>query len=314
MKKISLFLTTISFFSLSQATHAAPDPQLYASSVPYWCVYGSWKEGSIGVGSSSGFDSDYLKIEVRDYILINEPIQVKGDGKYLLNKGDTIYFYDSLAGYRGQKDANTEGNAYLTYTATVQRPLLSYGQMWVMKNLPNVHTGGPVTNPDPVTLRPPCSKKDVYFQYKPSVGVATFNASARSAVLVYEIDQASKAYRENIPAKITISWSNAGKTGTAATTTVTARQGTVNIPNLQLSMDKGIFTLTAVISDGTYESSPVTIGSIATPCNTGASTVFQVQPNQPTLNPSELCGGYHCPYNVTTIYNGPYPKLQYTCK
>ena len=309
MKKIILLLLILSPLSM-----AAPDPQLYASSVPYWCVYGSWKEGSVGVGSSSGLDGDYLKIDVREYILINEPIRLKGDGKYLVNKGDTIYFYDSLGGYLGKDDANTDGNAYLTYTPTKQNPFLYQGTIWAMKNLPNVHTGGPVANPDPVSLRPPCSKKDVHFQYRPSLNVVSFNSQARSAVLGYEVDFESKAYRENVPAKISIKWSNAGKTGIAAATTVNNQRGTVQIPNLQLSMDKGIFTLTATIFDGSYESNPITIGEISTPCNTGASTVFQVQPNQPTLNPTNLCGGYHCPYSVTTIPNGPYPKLHYTCK
>lgn len=309
MKKNVFFFTTV----LSSLTHAEVFPEIY-SPVPYWCEYGSWKEGSIG---TSGLSADYLKIEAPTYVLKGSEIRLKGDGKYLVNKGDTIYFYDSTTGYLGKREANTEGNAYFSYSP--KTPSLNPGKMWVMKKLHNAIDYATAqqyykNNSWPVPHFPPCSQKDIYFQDLPAVTSASVDTYSRSVSLAYEVDYNSKANRENIPSKITIKWTNGITAGIAATRTVDNRQGTISFPYLNLGTDTGIFKLTAVVFDGNFESNPIEIGSIATPCKTGASTTHQVQPNTPQVDVSKLCGGYHCKANVTVIPSGPFPKLVYTCQ
>lgn len=251
-------------------------PEIY-SPIPYWCQYGSWQEGSIGIGSSSGLSYDYLKIDAPSYVLIGSQFRIKADGKYLVNKGDTIYFYDSTEGYLGKKDANTEGNAYFTYTP--QTPAHRSGKIWVMKNLHNVMDYVTAqqhykNNSWPVPYFPPCSQKDVFFQNKPHIGPSGYNPSDITGKsmnvqlpygfpLYYEVDWNSKAINENVPSKITLyaRYERSSRRDIVGTSTVSSQRGTLTLRASGYSIDYGTVKFYAEINDGNYSSDEIHVGN-----------------------------------------------------
>jgi len=80
------------------------------------------------------FDFDFLAAVSKKYLLVDEENRIKGDGAYYFSKNDNVKFYDSINGYVGTDESNSEGNAYLRYNMTSSTAYRGPQKIWVTKN------------------------------------------------------------------------------------------------------------------------------------------------------------------------------------
>ncbi len=245
----------------------------------------------------------YLRVDdVPKYVRIGSSIRVKADGQWLNNgqgREERIEFFDSLVGYTGAKHTNSEGNAYLRYTISggPSRP----GYVWAInKEYYNV-----------------CSMKAVYFQQGPRLSVASFDERTRMVTLDYEIDQFSRNAVEGGETTIAVTTTSAMVQPYTRTTVVSGTRGSVSI-RLLPGVSAGVYTFTARMSDGEYDTGDVRLGAITTPCATGAKTVVQTSPGMTmAFDGARFCGsapgGTQCRFSVRPLHNFSYPPLEYTC-
>ncbi|EIK46248.1 hypothetical protein O59_000270 [Cellvibrio sp. BR] len=194
---------------------------------------------------SSFMDSlSFLTADVGRYQLINEKITIKGDGRWGVDRGERVHFFDSIGGYRGSDKANTEGNAYKSYILTSNYPINDPIQAWVMRwsvrgiPSPSINyqqlminqqyyeqygpyekiyppKAGDSTNYGSFSGEYYCSKKEFFLQRRPYIGPNGFSAPFNFSgflyarfpygiPLYYELDWNSKAIKENRAAKITL--------------------------------------------------------------------------------------------------------------
>jgi hypothetical protein len=199
---------------------------------PEWCNEGAVFEGS-ATYQGSDFESlpevsaDYLKVVAPRYVLINSEITVKGDGMYWFSRGDDIRFYDTIVGYRGFDESNSEGNAYITYRAKSNSAFSAQshdGWVWAEKKGEYPHIGcqgdGDLCKNDRYQKWVQryftgqwCSKQKVNFQTAPRVthkqidisygtnGRANINAAVSGAYDYY-----SKKGRSGENTPVTVEW------------------------------------------------------------------------------------------------------------
>jgi hypothetical protein len=280
--------------------------------IPAECVAGDplIRSGAVSLGlcsSPDGFSSSdidgYLEVDwVPTYIRIGGSLHVKADGEFWGNGNghdERITFFDSLVGYAGENDTSFEGNAYLEYTISggPSRP----GHVWVINNeYDNV-----------------CSMKAVYFQQGPRLTVTAFDERSRMVTLDYEIDRYSRNSVEGAVTSIAITSTSAMTQPFTSKIAVPGTRGTINI-QLSPSNLAGLYTFTARLSDGEYDSGDVRIGSITAPCLTGAKKVIQTSPSTAiNFDAARFCGaspgGTACRYSVRPLSSYSYPPLEYTC-
>lgn len=314
---IKKLLATSILFSLHIHAQVPGSPddfyiQQYASHPPYFCKYGSSSAAMAGT-SLSDFDFSIFKLETKKYILIGEQVTLKGDGAYLLDKGDTTYFYDSLKGYLGKDKAGTDGNAHWRYIPQVDKSRFPHGVIWAIKNIPL--QAAPPSGPVNATKLPQCSKKDVFFQERPYIAPQSTNQNLpQEAKIYYQVDSVSKAIKEATGATIQIKWSGP-TSGIAAQKKVNNSSANETIPLTGFGnypYPGGRYTFTATINDGNYESS-TTLGTYETPCSSGKVISYSPHLGGPAPSSIANCGGAHCGLRQTGISGGSNPTLTFMC-
>lgn len=212
-------------------------------------------------GISNSNMNGYIEVGIGKYLLINDNVNVKADGNFLGNGNgakELISFYDSVAGFKGNDRTNFEGNAYFSYNLSggyYSGP----GQIWVINN----------------QYFNACSKKDVFFQNKPTInlsGASTpFNLTPASMnalysqgfPLYYEVDWNSKAVKESTPSTITLysRYANSSRRDVVGTVQVYQQRGTVSIRPSGYIVSSGVVRFYAEINDGTYSTGEIHLGN-----------------------------------------------------
>lgn len=177
MKKYCFFLSMIAIGYV---------PFSKATSPPSHCL-----EGTVfGYSGSTILTDSFLETVVDDYLLIGQDITVKGDGAYLIDSGKSVDFYDSVNGFVGNDEANSEGNAYMSYTITNSSAYRGNAWIWTVESGTS-----------------DCSKKQVNLQKAPSLNIdivkdenTTSDGGVSSTFLTIDanpwVDTYSKAYQE----------------------------------------------------------------------------------------------------------------------
>jgi hypothetical protein len=321
MKNLPLVSSVLLSLMLPNLAHAI-DPPLY-------CRYGKVKasqpddpaECSSEVPSvrqhyfdmglcddSDGFSNNdmdgYLEIgHVGTYLLIGSEVNIKADGNWLANGNggeERITYWDSLVGYVAEKRTGFEGNTFHKYT--LSGGPTGPGHVWVINNeYYNV-----------------CSKKAVYFQRAPVLTVTAFNATTGMATVHYEIDPYSKNAVEGIASEIVTKATSAMYGETSGKQKLSGTSGSLML-QLGTGYYAGNYSFSVSISDGTYTSAEVPVGTVSVPCHSGDKKIVQTSPGFTGFDAAQFCGqapkgGASCQYSIRPLANHSYPPLEYTCR